>query len=83
MYAVANCSDGDLRLVGGFAEYEGRVEVCLNGAWGTICAGGYHNSWDEHDARVVCRQLGHLEIGIYKTYVCGVGAGLKRMQLMA
>ena len=47
------CATGDLRLTGGSNEYEGRVEICMNGVWGSICDYG----WDSTDAHVVCRQL--------------------------
>lgn len=55
----SNCTNGELRLAGGSGPYEGRVELCVNEAWGTVCSIGWNNA----DANVVCRQLGYLPIG--------------------
>ena len=64
----SNCSDGDLRLAGGLTDYQGRVEICINRLWGSICYSSsgyrYSNYWDINDGRVVCRNLGHQELGI-------------------
>ena len=43
-----------VRLVGGSSYNEGVVEVYYHGRWGAVCYYG----WDEHDANIVCRQLG-------------------------
>ena len=56
---AATCAHGDVQLVGGTSQYEGRVEVCINNAWGTVC----HNNWSNPDATVVCKQLGYATTG--------------------
>ncbi len=55
----APCSTGDIRLAGGNIPNEGRIEICMNNEWGTVC----DDSWGSADATVVCRQLGYSTTG--------------------
>ena len=51
---ISACNTGDLRLAGGMNELEGRVEICVNNQWGTIC----DRNWEAAEAAVACRQAG-------------------------
>ena len=54
------CTTGDVRLAGaGSSSMQGRVELCNNNQWGTVC----DDSWGAPDAMVVCRQLGYSRTG--------------------
>ena len=51
---TVTCSTGDIRLQGGADDTQGRVEICMNATWGTVC----DDSFNFTDASVACRQLG-------------------------
>ena len=64
---IASCytPQSSVRLVDGdhSSSYRsGRVEVCVDGFWGTVC----DDSWDSTDASVVCRQLGYSRLSEYR-----------------
>ena len=56
--AGSKCTEGSVRLVDGLVPNEGRIEVCVNSVWGSVCTDG----WDTTDAHIVCTQLGHPEL---------------------
>lgn len=58
------CKPGEVRLVNGNSPREGRVEICLDNKWGTVC----DDSWDDNSATVVCKQLGYEGIANQNLY---------------
>ena len=64
-YTFIGCVEGSVRLMGSNSELDGRVEICMNNTWGTVCDDG----WTSRDARVVCRQLGFSSSGIIKLVI--------------
>ena len=57
---TAECEDGDIKLLGGASEVEGRLEMCFNKRWTTIDGDG----WTHTDTEVACRELGFSTSGI-------------------
>ena len=53
-----------VRLSNGDNGRSGRVEMYINGQWGTVCDDG----WDAGSSAVVCRQLGLGSAGILRRY---------------
>ncbi|XP_056148259.1 neurotrypsin [Lampris incognitus] len=72
-WSYCDCQQGAARLVGGTAGKGGRVEVYLNGQWGSVC----DSHLTDRDASVICRQLQLGEIGtaLQQSYF-GPGSGL-------
>ena len=50
---MGNCQTGEVRLQDGPNVREGRVEVCINNAWGTVCS----DQFGFEDAIVTCTQM--------------------------
>ena len=50
----ASCSDGQIRLIEGYTENNGRVEICSNQRWETL----NYNTWTSYNTMVACFELG-------------------------
>ena len=62
------CTTGSVHLLGiGSSSTQGRVEMCYNNQWGTVC----DYQWDSNEAIVVCKQLGYY--GMYYVHIISVG----------
>ena len=65
-----NCTTGDIQLssyIDNNSTYtrEGRIEICVNNAWGTVC----DEFFDNNDATVACTQLsGFRNTSMYEYY---------------
>ena len=62
---TAPCTSGQLRLADGNIANEGRVEICMNNEWGTVC----DDSFSSTDATVACRQLGYSTTGMFELLI--------------
>jgi len=57
------CTEGMVRLVDGNTPYEGRLEMCKDNIWSTIC----DDFFGVDEAMVVCQQLGYSQTSMYST----------------
>ena len=57
VHTDTSCENDAVRLVGGHTVKEGRVQVCFNGEWHSVCG----DKWSEVEAEVdvVCSVLGY------------------------
>ncbi|MDE0421476.1 MAG: hypothetical protein OXK76_11420, partial [Gammaproteobacteria bacterium] len=69
--ASDGAAEGDVRLVDGSTEQEGRVEIYHNSEWGTVC----DDRFVSEDAEVVCRQLGLTGGETHTRAAFGAGTG--------
>ena len=52
---VDSCVNGELRLVEGKSEWDGRLEICFGQRWGTVGNDG----WTVVNSQVICNAFGY------------------------
>ena len=52
---TASCFDGQIKLIGGYSERNGHVEICSNQRWETLSL----SDWKDNEAKVACNSLGY------------------------
>ena len=57
---IVNCNEGDIKLADGPSASKGRLEVCINRTWATVCSGGFGTE----ESIVACGQLGYQRYGM-------------------
>ena len=55
-FVCVGCEEGGVRVIGGDSVSYGTVQVCIDEKWGLIT----DVAWDDNDATVICKQLGHI-----------------------
>ena len=60
-----NCTNGETRLMDGSSPNKGRLEVCLDSTWATVCGSGFNI----REGVVTCKQLGYQRYGILDSTV--------------
>jgi hypothetical protein len=63
-FRFKNCTNGEIRLTGGPSSNKGRLEVCRDSTWTTVC-----DSFGIREGVVTCRQLGYQSYGILDSVV--------------
>lgn len=61
-----DCTNGQVRLMGGADNTQGSVEICFDNVWGNLIESG----WGDKDASLVCQLLGFLSDGTHPLIIC-------------
>ena len=54
LICAVGCEEGAIRLQGRGSSMVGRVEICYNDEWASVC----DHQWNIEETQVACKQLG-------------------------